>query len=83
MQEPEKCGSELLVVARTPALADPTCEEGGGAKLREAVGANAEITTACESDPADFCTTEKKEGAEEGEVLVRFRIPGPTLTYLK
>jgi len=73
MKEPEKCGSELLVVAKNviakaPALADPTCEEGGGAKLRGAVGANAELTTVCETEPADFCITEKKEGAA-GEEL--------------
>ena len=56
------------VVVRNPALADPTCEEGGDAKLREGGGANAGNTTLCETDPTDFCITEKKEGAESGEV---------------
>ena len=78
MQEPEKCESKLLVVAKnvvaktsvpkTAALADPTCEEGGGAKLREGSGANAGKTTLCKTDPADFCTRERKEGAKAGEV---------------
>ncbi len=41
----------------------PTCEEGGDAKLREAVGANAGLTTLCKIELADFCITEKIEGA--------------------
>ena len=64
MKEPEKGRSELLVVAKSPALVDPTCEEGGDAKLREGAGANAGATTVCENGPADFCITEKKEGAD-------------------
>ncbi len=68
MKEPEKSQSELLVVAKSGALADPTCEEGGGAKLRDAVGANTEITTICETGPGDFCTTEKKEGADDEQL---------------
>lgn len=68
MKEPEKIPSQLAVIAKSPALATPPCEEGGGAKLREADGANAGATTFCENGPPDFCTTEKKEGADGDEL---------------
>ena len=48
--------------SRVRSLADPTCEEGGDAKLREGDGANAGKAALCETGPADFCITEKKEG---------------------
>ncbi|MFN0021741.1 MAG: hypothetical protein ACKVP0_26130 [Pirellulaceae bacterium] len=65
MNEPEQVTGTLPLFAKSETLADPTCEEGGGAKLREAVGANAKLTTVCENEPADFCTTEKKRGADD------------------
>jgi hypothetical protein len=68
MNEREKVSSELPISVKSETLVDPTCEEGGGAKLREASGANAELTTVCEIEPADFCTTEKKEGADDEEL---------------
>src|SRR6185436_12926330 len=43
-------------------------EEGGDAKLREADGANAGATTVCEDEPAEFCITEKNEGADGDEL---------------
>lgn len=68
MNEQKKVSSELPIVAESESLMDPTCEEGGGAKLREAPGANAELTTVCEIEPAEFCTTEIKEGADVEEL---------------
>ena len=65
MKEPEIGGSDLPVIAESGALMDPTCEEGGGAKLREAASANAELTTVCGIESADFCTTEKKESHDK------------------
>ena len=67
MKEPEKKPSELPVALASGTLAAPTCEEGGGAKLREEVGANAGLTTVCENQPAEFCTTENKRA--DGEEL--------------
>jgi hypothetical protein len=74
MKSRKNAKGELLViaknvVAKNRALADPTCEEGGDAKLGEVCGANASKTTLCETDPADFCITEKKEGAKASEVF--------------
>ena len=46
-------------------LADPTCEEGGGAKLQQAASANAGLTSVCEIRSADFCTTKKNEPRDE------------------
>lgn len=66
MKEREEGTGEVPVFAEV--LADPTCEEGGGAKLREAPGANAGLATLCENEPADFCTTEKDETADGGEL---------------
>ena len=68
MKGPEKGHRELLVIAKSGTLVDPTCEEGGDAKLGEGAGANAELATVCENGPADFCITEKKEGADEEEL---------------
>ncbi|MCE9525571.1 MAG: hypothetical protein K8R36_05905 [Planctomycetales bacterium] len=68
MNEQEKVSSELPIRAESETLVNPTCEEGGDAKLREGVGANAELTTACETGPAEFCITEKKEGTDEEEL---------------
>jgi hypothetical protein len=62
MNEQKKCSSELPIRAESETLADPTCEEGGGAKLREAAGANAGLPMICKIDTADFCTTDKKVG---------------------
>ena len=45
---------------RSPPL---TCEEGGGAKLREPAGANAGVKTVCEIRTVDFFNTEKKQRA--------------------
>ena len=67
MNEQKKGCSELPVLLTSKALADPTCEEGGSAKLRELVDANPGKTILCETDPADFCTTEKKERAGDEE----------------
>jgi hypothetical protein len=58
MHEPEKGPGRLPFLHKGKSLADPTCEEGGGAKLREAAGANAGRATFCENELADFCTTE-------------------------
>jgi hypothetical protein len=68
MQEPEKNSRGLPVTLASGALADPPCEEGGDAKVREGAAANAGVTTLCENGPADFCITEKKE-AVDGEEL--------------
>ena len=68
MNEQEKVSGELPIRAESETLVDPTCEEGGGAKLREAPGANAELTTVCEIESAEFFTTEKKEGADDEEL---------------
>lgn len=46
----------------------PLVRRGGDAKLREGVGANAELTNVCEIEPAEFCITEKKEGADDEEL---------------
>lgn len=68
MNTPKHGHSELPIVAEVGALADPTCEEGGDAKLREADGANAAVTTVCENESAEFCITEKKEGPDREEL---------------
>ncbi|MFN0018059.1 MAG: hypothetical protein ACKVP0_07360 [Pirellulaceae bacterium] len=68
MNEQKKCSSELPISAKSETLMDPTCEEGGDAKLREASGANAELTTVCENGTDEFCITEKKEGADDEEL---------------
>ncbi len=61
MNEREKGFCELPISAKCDALVDPNCEEGGDAKLQEAVGANAGLATICESEPVEFCITEKNE----------------------
>jgi hypothetical protein len=68
MKERENVSSELPIVAVSESLVDPTCEEGGDAKLREAPHANAELTTVCEIEPAEFCITEKKEEVKEEDL---------------
>ncbi len=67
MKEQEKVSSELPIVVKSETLANPTCEEGGDAKLREGVGANAELTNVCEIEAAEFCITEKKEQGNNEE----------------
>jgi hypothetical protein len=68
MKNPENGHSEFPILAESGALADPTCEEGGDAKVREGADVSAGLTTACDTEPADFCITEKNEGAD-GEEL--------------
>jgi hypothetical protein len=60
MTNPENGHSELPIITETGALANPTYEEGGGAKLRKGAGANAGLAALYENGPADFCITEKK-----------------------
>jgi hypothetical protein len=53
----------FFIVERSP---PPTCEVGGGAKLRGLAGVNAGVTSLCEIRSADFFNTGKKQRAKPG-----------------